>query len=116
MNEHLFQEEEIVWAKLQGFPPWPAMLFKSWSTVHQWGVDTVNVLERKDSEFYALFLDVLNVNTVSTKCLTPFSIGLEASYQMIPKKKKSLISKMDISFRKARLLHELSQVRRRTDN
>lgn len=40
LDDELYQNGSVIWAKVPGRPWWPCVVFKSWEDVQRWGVQT----------------------------------------------------------------------------
>ncbi|OQR98482.1 hypothetical protein ACHHYP_20379 [Achlya hypogyna] len=65
------QEGDVVWAKMKGFPWWPAVLFYSHKTLHNHGLPIPNLQPTMASPIVC-FLDSFEYSTVPAASIVPF--------------------------------------------
>jgi hypothetical protein len=61
-----FEEGDLVWAKMKGFPWWPGMVFPSWDAVTKWRleVNMGNPPVCAEGQQIVYFFETLNFNVL----------------------------------------------------
>lgn len=77
MDDELYQNGSVIWAKFAGRPWWPCVVFKTWDDVRDWGVPiaqtTCDLGMHEVSLQFVLSLAGIPESVARADCFTPFS-------------------------------------------
>ncbi|CAK4269839.1 unnamed protein product [Aphanomyces euteiches] len=100
--EEVFQEGDLVWAKMAGFPFWPAVVFYSPGTLYTHGFAIPNIVDYDIDNPIVFFLDSFQYAKVARSNIKSYlSIDPNAAMKGVKNKKASFKKSMELAISRA---------------